>query len=76
MSPFTALPIINAFSPASCAAFITLSLSSGRKEYDKEIIDALAEYDIDLICLAGYMRIVTSELVEAYKNKIMNAFYH
>lgn len=43
-----------------------------RKEYDKEIIDALAEYDIDLICLAGYMRIVTSELVEAYKNKIMN----
>lgn len=45
---------------------------SDRAEYDKEIIKALAEYSIDLICLAGYMRIVTSELVEAYKNRIIN----
>lgn len=45
---------------------------SDRAEYDKEIINALAEYSIDLICLAGYMRIVTSELVEAYKNRIIN----
>lgn len=45
---------------------------SDRAEYDKEIINALAEYNIDLICLAGYMRIVTSELVETYKNKIIN----
>lgn len=45
---------------------------SDRAEYDKEIINALAEYNIDLICLAGYMRIVTSELVEAYENRIIN----
>lgn len=45
---------------------------SDRAEYDKEIINALADYHIDLICLAGYMRIVTSELVEAYKNRIIN----
>lgn len=45
---------------------------SDRAEYDKEIIKALSEYNIDLICLAGYMRIVTEELVEAYKNKIIN----
>ena len=45
---------------------------SDRVEYDKEIINALSEYNIDLICLAGYMRIVTEELVEAYKNKIIN----
>lgn len=45
---------------------------SDRVEYDKEIINALSEYSIDLICLAGYMRIVTEELVEAYKNKIIN----
>lgn len=43
-----------------------------RENYDKEIIKALAPYNIDLICLAGYMRIVTSELVQAYKNKIIN----
>lgn len=45
---------------------------SDRVEYDKEIINALSEYNIDLICLAGYMRIVTEELVETYKNKIIN----
>lgn len=45
---------------------------SDRVEYDKEIINALSEYNIALICLAGYMRIVTEELVEAYKNKIIN----
>ena len=45
---------------------------SDRVEYDKEIINTLSEYSIDLICLAGYMRIVTEELVEAYKNKIIN----
>lgn len=45
---------------------------SDRAEYDKEIINALLEYNIDLICLAGYMRIVTQELVDAYKNRIIN----
>ena len=46
--------------------------SSDRAGYDKEIISALSEYNIDLICLAGYMRIVTQELVDAYKNRIIN----
>lgn len=45
---------------------------SDREEYDKEIINALSEYNIDLICLAGYMRIVTEKLVEEYNNKIIN----
>ena len=45
---------------------------SDRIEYDREIINALAEYNIDLICLAGYMRIITEELVETYKNRIIN----
>lgn len=45
---------------------------SDRIEYDREIINALAEYNIDLICLAGYMRIITEELAEAYKNRIIN----
>lgn len=43
-----------------------------RENYDKEIIKALAPYNIDLICLAGYMRIVTDELISAYENKIIN----
>ncbi len=41
-------------------------------EYDKEIITLLKPYNIDLICLAGYMRLVTEELVNAYYNRIIN----
>ena len=47
--------------------------SKGRKDrelYDKEILNAIAPYKPDLICLAGYMRIVTPVLVSAFK--IMN----
>lgn len=43
-----------------------------RHEYDKEIIELLKPYNIDLICLAGYMRLVTSTLIESYNNKIIN----
>ncbi len=43
-----------------------------RKNYDNEIIEALKPYNIDLICLAGYMRIVTDNLISAYKNRIIN----
>lgn len=49
--------------------------SKGRKdrhEYDIEITAAIERYNIDLICLAGYMRIVTPALLDAYKDKIIN----
>lgn len=45
---------------------------NNRQEYDKKIVEALKPYNIDLICLAGYMRIVTHELIQAYENKIIN----
>lgn len=43
-----------------------------RQEYDKLIVKSLKQYNIELICLAGYMRIVTDELISAYENKIIN----
>lgn len=45
---------------------------NNRQEYDKKIVEALKPYNINLICLAGYMRIVTHELIKAYENKIIN----
>lgn len=45
-------------------------------EYDKKILEALERYGINntngLICLAGYMRILSPEFVRIYKNRIMN----
>ena len=48
--------------------------SAGRKraEHDADMIAALKEHEVDLICLAGYMRILTPEFVRAFPNRILN----
>lgn len=43
-----------------------------RKEYDTLVLDILAPYQPDYIVLAGYMRILSTVLVQAYPNKIIN----
>ncbi len=43
-----------------------------REEYEKHIIEVLDPYKLDLIVLAGFMRILSPVLVRAYKNKIVN----
>lgn len=43
-----------------------------REDYDKEIIKTLKEKKIDLVVLAGYMRILSPYFIRAYQNKIMN----
>jgi len=43
-----------------------------REEFDQEVIKILKAKEIDLILLIGYMRYLSSEFVEQYRNKIMN----
>lgn len=43
-----------------------------REEHDREIIAALREREIDLICLAGYMRILSRDFIDAYRGRILN----
>jgi len=43
-----------------------------RQEHDREIVSALAGRQIDLICLAGYMRVLSSEFINAYRGRILN----
>ena len=45
---------------------------SNREEYDKKIVSILREKNCDLVVLAGYMKILSSYFINAYKNKIMN----
>ena len=40
--------------------------------FEREIADKLDEMNIDLVCLAGYMRIVGEELLSRYDGKIIN----
>jgi phosphoribosylglycinamide formyltransferase-1 len=43
-----------------------------REEHDREIITALKSRNIDLVCLAGYMRVLSSEFIDAYRGRILN----
>ncbi|WP_428327174.1 phosphoribosylglycinamide formyltransferase [Nitrosopumilus sp.] len=47
-----------------------------RAEYDKKIITVLTKYGVTprkgLVCLAGFMRIISPEFVKKYKNRIIN----
>jgi phosphoribosylglycinamide formyltransferase-1 len=48
--------------------------SAGRKhtEHDAEMIARLHQHRVDLICLAGYMRILTPAFVRAFPDRILN----
>jgi len=43
-----------------------------RHEHDREIVSALTVRQIDLVCLAGYMRVLSSEFIDAYRGRILN----
>jgi phosphoribosylglycinamide formyltransferase-1 len=43
-----------------------------RTEHDREIIAALQERGVDLVCLAGYMRLLSASFIEAFRHRILN----
>ncbi|MCI0527423.1 MAG: phosphoribosylglycinamide formyltransferase, partial [Nitrospira sp.] len=45
---------------------------STRELYDSAVVKILQEYAVDLVVLAGYMRIITSALITPYRNRVMN----
>lgn len=45
---------------------------SNRKTYETALLNFLKTYEVDLIVLAGYMRIIGPTLLNAYPNKIIN----
>jgi phosphoribosylglycinamide formyltransferase-1 len=43
-----------------------------RAEHDEEIIATLQAHQVDLVCLAGYMRLLSAEFVRAFPQRILN----
>jgi len=52
--------------------FLNPKLYPTREDYDREILRELLKREVDLVCLAGYMRILTPVLCQAYRHRIMN----
>jgi len=49
-------------------------VSKGRKrvEHDADVAACLRAHRVDLVCLAGYMRLLSPEFVAAFRNRILN----
>lgn len=43
-----------------------------REEHDAEIVSELKRRDVELVCLAGYMRLLSGDFVRAFPDKIVN----
>jgi phosphoribosylglycinamide formyltransferase-1 len=46
--------------------------SRTREEHDREIVTTLEKHNVSLVCLAGYMRLLSNFFVNAYENRILN----
>jgi len=53
-------------------ALVIESRGRTRDEHDEEMIAALRQHKVDLICLAGYMRLLSTAFVRAFPQRILN----
>jgi phosphoribosylglycinamide formyltransferase-1 len=51
---------------------VFVSKGRPRGEHDIDIIAGLESHSVDLVCLAGYMRLLSPEFIAAYPNRILN----
>jgi phosphoribosylglycinamide formyltransferase-1 len=65
-------PGINAARDRGLRNFVIASQGRKRAEHDAEIISILQQYNVELVCLAGYMRLLSPEFVSAFPQRILN----
>jgi len=51
---------------------VFVSKGRNRQEHDANVIACLRAHRVDLVCLAGYMRLLSPEFVAAFPNRILN----
>ena len=53
-------------------ALVIPSRGKTREEHDREVVAALKQHAVDLICLAGYMRVLSPWFVQQFPGRILN----
>ncbi|MFB3153211.1 MAG: phosphoribosylglycinamide formyltransferase [Candidatus Acidiferrales bacterium] len=53
-------------------AVVIPSKGKQREEYDREVVTLLKEKKIDLVCLAGFMRLLSPYFVQEFRHRILN----
>ena len=54
------------------AAFVDPRQFNAREDFDAAAIDLLRKREVDLVCLAGFMRLLSPHFVREFPNRIMN----
>ena len=65
-------PGIEAARQRGLNAVVIPSKGRVREEHDREVIGTLQRHGVDVVCLAGYMRLLSPEFVRAFPNRILN----
>jgi phosphoribosylglycinamide formyltransferase-1 len=53
-------------------AQVIRSKGKPREEHDREVVAALKQHNVDLVCLAGYMRLLSPWFVQQFPRRILN----
>jgi phosphoribosylglycinamide formyltransferase-1 len=53
-------------------ALVIPSKGKSREEHDREVVAALQQHSVDLVCLAGYMRLLSPWFVQQFPHRILN----
>jgi len=53
-------------------ALVIQSKGKAREEHDREVVAALKQHKVDLVCLAGYMRLLSPWFVQQFPRRILN----
>ena len=53
-------------------ALVVPSKGRAREEHDREVVAALNQHRVDLVCLAGYMRLLSPSFVQEFPHRILN----
>lgn len=53
-------------------ALVIPSKGRSRAEHDREVVAALKQHGVDLVCLAGYMRLLSPWFVQQFPRRILN----
>jgi phosphoribosylglycinamide formyltransferase 1 len=51
---------------------VIASAGMEREAYDKLLIEELRTHNVDLVCLAGFMRLLSANVIRAFPNRVLN----
>ena len=66
------VPGIEAAEKRGLNAHVIQSKGVSRPEHDAAMVACLREHRVDLVCLAGYMRLISPTFLDAFPNRVLN----